>query len=170
MTDEMVAFIRKQLDADAAEAERLGGEEWAWCFSMPSDGEPHGRISVITESYCVFEQATRRMSHPDNPIAVLPKDDADKYGDRMLHITRHDPERVLREVAAKRAIINDYAETCRIRDEAAERIRAAGDNPDSADLDEWARAHTEAGILLNPISHLAAVYADRDGYKEEWAS
>ncbi|RYJ26450.1 hypothetical protein CU044_3743 [Streptomyces sp. L-9-10] len=83
-------------------------------------------------------------------------------------IVRHDPERVLREIDAKRQIVEDYATTARLRDEAAARIKAAGDSPGAEDLDVWDRAQREAGILEGPVRLLATVYADHPGYREEW--
>jgi hypothetical protein len=78
-----------------------------------------------------------------------------------LHINRHDPDRVLREVAAKRTII---AETLNYMS------RIDG---------EWGCCHNEESIAAGrcedllpenePIFRaLASVYADRPGYKEEW--
>ena len=77
------------------------------------------------------------------------------------HMERHDPARVLREVAAKRAII---AETLNYMS------RIDG---------EWGCCHNEESIAAGrcedllpenePIFRaLASVYADRPGYKEEW--
>ncbi|GGX99158.1 DUF6221 family protein [Streptomyces fructofermentans] len=78
--------------------------------------------------------------------------------------------RVLREIEAKRRVLSDFTETARLRDEAASRIRAAGDHPDPGDLDTWDRAEREAAILEAPVRVLATVYRDRPGYRaEEWA-
>jgi hypothetical protein len=41
------------------------------------------------------------------------------------HIAAHDPAHVLADIASKRAIVEDYVTTCRIRDEAAGRIQEA---------------------------------------------
>jgi Family of unknown function (DUF6221) len=64
------------------------------------------------------------------------------------HCARQDPARVLREVAAKRAIVDRYGEF----DE------DSGDDCESC----WAQGLGEA------VQHLASVYADRPGYREEW--
>ena len=87
-----------------------------------------------------------------------------------LHIAEFaSPERVLREIDAKRRLLDDYVVTARIRDEAATRIKAAGDHPDPKDLDEWDRAQREAAILEGPVRLAASVYEDRSGYLAEWA-
>lgn len=78
------------------------------------------------------------------------------------------PPRILAESDAKRQIVDEYATTCRLRDEAAARIKAAGDHPDPADLDTWDRAEREAAILRGPVENLAAVHAKHPDYREEW--
>lgn len=86
------------------------------------------------------------------------------------HFARHDPARVLAEVASKRRIVTDYSETVRIRDEAAARIRDAGGPASAApeDLDTWDRAQREASTLEGPVKELALPYATEPGYREEW--
>jgi len=84
------------------------------------------------------------------------------------HIAAHDPARVLREIDAKRRLLDDYVVTARIRDEAAARIKAAGDLPDAKDLDTWDRAQREAAILEGPLKLAAMPLADRSGYQETW--
>lgn len=87
-----------------------------------------------------------------------------------LHIAEFaDPARVLREIDAKRRLLDDYTVTVRIRDEAATRIKAAGDHPDAKDLDEWDRAQREAAVLEGPVKLAALPYAERPGFREEWA-
>jgi hypothetical protein len=71
------------------------------------------------------------------------------------HIARHDPARVLRDVAAKRAIV----------DEAALAFGATA-------VDDEVRDHVESVRQLwelDVLRPLASAYADRPGYREEWA-
>ncbi len=84
------------------------------------------------------------------------------------HIAEWDPARVLREIDAKRQLLDDYEVTARIRDEAAARIKAAGDHPDPKDLDTWDRAQREAAILEGPVKLAASPLSDRPGFREEW--
>ena len=77
------------------------------------------------------------------------------------HIARHDPARVLAEVAAKRAILDEVFTY-------------------EAKIDgEWGCCHgpsqIEQGLCrasrpeeIPVLRHLAAVYADREGYRDEW--
>ena len=69
------------------------------------------------------------------------------HGDRSLkpglvaHVAAHDPARVLREIDAKRKIVERYT---------------------------WLREHGDMGGLTWVLKALALPYADRDGYQESW--
>jgi hypothetical protein len=65
----------------------------------------------------------------------------------------NDLERVLREVAAKRAIVAAYAEVAYMDTVDPEPEYACG----------------RAGGLGKAVRHLAAVWSDHPGYKQEWA-
>ncbi|MEV0115847.1 DUF6221 family protein [Streptomyces sp. NPDC050844] len=136
--EDLVQWYGEQLDEDEQVARGCSGMEWR--------EHPKNWVSAP----------------PLNRVAVVVHD-----GDRA-HIVRHDPARVLRETAAKRQLLDDYTVTARIRDEAAERIKAAGDHPDSKDLETWDRAQREAAILEGPVKLAATPLADRPGYREEW--
>jgi hypothetical protein len=165
VTEAIVAFLRARLDEAAAEAERLGGEEWAWCFSMPSGGEMHGRLSVVTTGTDPFTGEETRFSHPNDPFAMLPKDAADRYGDRMLHIARHDPAHALRDIEAKRRILDLHTPT---------------DTPTLADTQcptcvtwdhEAAIGDEAARPIAHPcptLRHEAAVYEQHPDYQATW--
>lgn len=62
------------------------------------------------------------------------------------HIVHHDPARVLREIAAKRAIIAEYE-------------RAVNGSL------EWG----VTSALEDTVSHLADIWSDHDDYRPEWA-
>jgi hypothetical protein len=68
-----------------------------------------------------------------------------------IHIAAHDPARVLREIDAKRRIIRAHAKWCQGDCEAK--------YPDGG----FDAAHYWS------LKALAAVYADRPGYREEWS-
>lgn len=72
------------------------------------------------------------------------------------HIARHDPARVLREVAAKRAILDLHH-----KQEAAE-------FEDRRSVASWCPVCGDAEACPT-LRHLAAVYADRPGYDPAWA-
>lgn len=89
----------------------------------------------------------------------------------VRHVVLNDPARVLAGVAAQRAIVEDLAVTCRVRDEAHRRImeaRASG-RIDSSALDEWNRAQREASIIEGVAQRLAAPDADHPDYNPAWA-
>jgi hypothetical protein len=84
------------------------------------------------------------------------------------HIARWDPDRVLVELEAKREMVEEFALTCRLRDEAAERVAAAAGRPAAEDLDSWSRAHREAGVWGPWVRQFGLSYASHDDYREEW--
>jgi hypothetical protein len=81
--------------------------------------------------------------------------DAELPWDLIPHMALHDPAAVLRRIAAERKVLDGYELTVQLRDEAAQRIRAAGDAPTAADLDTWDRAQREAAILEEPVACIA---------------
>lgn len=75
-----------------------------------------------------------------------------------LHIARHDPARVLREVDAKRQLLALHAVDYRER---PERVLGEVDDPFCAEC--VGERYPCATIRL-----LALPYVDRPGYREEW--
>lgn len=131
MTDELVAFLRARLDED--------------------------------------EQAARDATPPQDPLSAAPghwnvhlesKDDGWAVEDasglwaavtgyprgKAAHIARHDPARVLRDVEAKRRILNME-------------LPGYYDNPYA---NGWDDAHGDVLYLL------ALPYADHPDYRQEW--
>lgn len=102
-------------------------------------------------------------SHADNPDSPLPVA-ASLYDSRdesvgvirgsylAAHIARHDPARVLREVAAKRAILAAWQESLTIQDG----YREVG-------YEEGRREAQE-----RDVRHLAAAWGDHPDYDPEW--
>lgn len=68
------------------------------------------------------------------------------------HAARHDPARVLREIAAKRSIIEICVGQGYVED---------GPVP-------WSAAPPEAPVTWFTLAELAAVYADHSDYRQEW--
>lgn len=68
----------------------------------------------------------------------------------LAHMARHDPARVLREIDAKRQLLDAYA--------------AVAEN----DVNEVEYAHGYANALGEAVRLLALPYADRPGYLEKW--
>ena len=113
---EVVDFIRRQLDADERSAMIAAGPIG---YNWQADGG-----SVFAE-------------HPTDEIV-------DYAGQAAEHIAVHDPARVLRQVAAMRAIV---------------------------DACEYTLDYEDYGwpLARDVLRHLATIYADRDGYQPEWA-
>lgn len=78
MTDSLVAFLLARLDDDEHVAQAAGGEEWV---GLDVDGFVRART-------------------PDGAFISEVV-----WTDEVAHIIRHDPVRVLADVAAKRAIV-----------------------------------------------------------------
>src|ERR1017187_854516 len=81
----LVASLRAHLDEDEAAAKVLGAVEGHWVVVIPEGS---------AEPFLASE--TRGRAYLALPEPML---------DYLMHFARHDPARVLREVAAKRAIL-----------------------------------------------------------------
>jgi len=119
MTD-LVEFIGARLEEDeavarAASADDGGIDDGVWVYD-----DEWGR--VLTDDSSLYS------NHDD-----------------IVHIARHDPARVLREVAAKRRLVEAADESSGLRDMVAELY--------------------VGGVILRA---LAAVYGDHPDYRAEW--
>jgi hypothetical protein len=119
MTDKLVAFLRDALDADEAVALRADPGPWKRDY--------HGAFMHNIEA-----ANGRSISHGGL---------IDSHNVR--HIMRHDPARVLREIAAKRRMIEALAEA-----------------------DPHAGYITATYTARDALRDMAAVYAGRDGHEE----
>lgn len=108
----------------------------------------------------------------DELIAFLRKEiDLDEHRARAAigkarHIVRHDLARVLREVEAKRKIV----ERVEVHAKKLARLNEQNVTGNMTERQQWTRA--ELGTRLNEASKtlclLALSYVDRPGYREEW--
>jgi hypothetical protein len=117
--DDLVSFLAARLDEDEAAA-------LACQTPGPWVAATHPSVSWIVtgaDGDCV-------VSNEGSPTP-----------EEAAHIARHDPARVLREVAAKRAIVASY---------------------------EDAATHEFAGLQV-AVGHLAAAYGEHPDYRPEWA-
>lgn len=120
---DLVEFLRARLDEDEAAARNV--DEHGPFTVYPGDG-----------AYLLYDgtDPVVMVSMPSEPLA--------------FHIARHDPARVLAEVAAKRALVEEHGiesseqEYCKI-----------------CDTLTWP---------CGTLRYLAAVYADCEGYDERW--
>lgn len=147
MTDDLVQWLHAQLDEDQRIAEAARDQSSAqWHHDTSYD---NGYVYDENSQAVVYDEGTPAHEEAE-------------------HIAAHDPARVLREIEAKRRLLDDYTVTARIRDEAAERIKATVDHPDSKDLETWDRAQQEAAILEGPVRLAALPFNNQPNYREEW--
>ncbi|RKN61878.1 hypothetical protein D7231_31900 [Streptomyces klenkii] len=153
--DDLIAFVRARLDEDEAAAQ-------AAC--------EHASASWHVGGLNDPEAADTVLMWPPNPRAAeferrkgLPVTSDRWDGIQMadipglaLHIARHDPERVLREIWAKRRVLRDYEDVQRA-------LKVAGPGTPPHDLVSGA-----ANILSQMLHLLALPYADHPDYREEW--
>lgn len=162
--DELVAFVRAQLDArelELAEDERVAREitapEWSegcsWLADLRDPLPSQRRAYGLSKEWQLLSEADTR------------------------HIARWDPARVLAEVAAERADIDakrrilDIWETWnreRLESWAPKQawidgIRPLPAQPYERTIHEWAGM----GLVI-AVKHLAEVYAGHPGFREEW--
>ncbi|MEV6803151.1 DUF6221 family protein [Streptomyces sp. NPDC051132] len=141
--DEVVRWLGEQLDAD----ERIAR---AACWDDQSDvwtaRPPQGR-------YAQYERYTVVDYLDDGVVVVTPENaDADGVGQ---HVAEWDPRRALREIDAKRQLLDLHAP--------GEMEHVDGDVCMTCDLRE-----PEPFYPCKTLRLLALPYADRPGYREEW--
>lgn len=135
--DDLIAFLRARLDEDEQTARSTTAGPWTVkpvMYGSPDDGwgEPTAFEVVSEERDVVMHQL-----HEGGGIDHL--DDA-------IHIARHDPARVLREVEAKRVVLQQR-----------ERLEAICS-------DDW----TGLDAVEEILKAFAAAYCDHPGYRDDW--
>ncbi len=102
--------------------------------------------------------------------ASHPVDKVVSSSESANHIAGHDPNRVLREIDAKRALLAEYITTIEHMGKIAEtlsRLRGKDQNPLVSEM-EWSSAIHKRDALHGVLRLLALPYTDRPGYREEW--
>lgn len=138
MIDDMVEFIKAQLDEDEAGAHSSGPARVAWLTYRKDSGE------------MLYTTVAAEVGHGDVWIA-----DGRELAPPASAMVVYDPARVLADVAAKRAVIELY-ETARTALEASDGTILAG------------TAKLNLRAYGNALRALAAAYASRPGFKPEW--
>lgn len=138
MTADLIAFLRARLDEDEARARALPPGPWTWRKGEAATTSP-GDALVGADGQPVLS-----ASDPDEYMAWITRADGfDAYLQQMQ------PARVLAEVEAKRALVNDYERFV------AERRRMMGG---------W-DSYPEVSPVL---AAFAAIYADHPDYRDAW--
>lgn len=142
--DDLVAWLRRQLDREAGDALLIpgGGYQAAWWTTHRHGDYVDGALAEIRQH--------------DLPVGETEEDGPEvsvagymAWGrNEDEHVARWCPARVLREVEAKRRIIDQCEDSIRVEDEAD-----CGDR-----VEAWSLA----------VRLLALPYADQPGYREEW--
>lgn len=136
--DELVEFVRARLDEDEQTARRAGG---AW-----TDGPAANWVTAAS---------SEAASEPAHRVALVITD-----GERA-HIVRHDPARVLREVEAKRLLLDEHKPA---RPKGRPNMERHCLTCTTAQA--WDDTAREANCLT--LRLLALPYADHPDYRAEW--
>jgi len=159
---DLVAFLEARIDEErrlAEAAQRYSAGIWA---ASRGDGlylHPDGpRISTGDDEHW----------HKSIKLGVWNCDDLDDDCETMRsawmaqadHIARHDPARVLADIAAKRSLIVDYRIV--VANNAIERRVSPDDEVRAAARDLIAKS------LFMILRRLAAAYADHPDFRSEW--
>jgi len=145
MTDDLVTWLRAQLDADEAAARATGTHlDWQDDHGGAGSGVDRKGVDDYSEAVVVY-------------VGEVEEHDA-------RHIARHDPASVLRDIAAKRAIVDLHGPELPICED--------GYRPGAthADVARSVLANgAPAGVPCLTLRLLASAYSHRDGYRPEWA-
>lgn len=149
---EMIEWLRAQLDAD----ERI---------ARAAIHDPrYGRDERATADDGVWR--TRDHAHDECVVwgvGIMIYDEGGHTAEQASHIATHDPARVLRQVQAHRAILDEWA---KVTQPGMKRPRYSGD------AEEWFSGHDAGYVkaLEFAIKALLSIYSDRDGYNPDWSA
>ena len=151
MSDEIVAFIKAQLNLDGQLARDAGATRSGKIASWWVDCGCPGKLADEHADNC-----WDRRVEGDNIVIY---DEGGHDEDQARHIARHDPARVLADVEAKRYLLEWCAEVTAHFDWSTLNL------PGSLRDDPNARATHTAVVALKS---LAVPYAGQPGFKPEW--
>jgi hypothetical protein len=132
--NDIVAFLRARLDEDEAAAKKATGEHWE------------------------FDGATVIYGHALEQVVDY------VYDDNQEHIARHDPARVLREVEAKRRIVDEHPVDTPWRPEFGSCETCADEELGGDDGD----SRFKKSFPCPTIRLLALPYSDHPDYDPAW--
>jgi hypothetical protein len=124
------------------------------------EAQEHQKVALRTVEHVDYPPETGYGSLPAFLIVYT----EEVHAGAGEHITRHDPARVLREVTAKRAILEDH----RIKPTT---WREPDDEAFGCERCHFDRDEGVYGFGYCPtLKALATVYSDHESYREEWAA
>jgi Family of unknown function (DUF6221) len=135
--DDLIAFLAARLDEDEAAAKAAQAPS-PWKAAVHESD--HWIVTDATGEPLIYDEGTPSL-------------------EEAAHIARHDPARVLRDVAAKRAILAEHGPASGGRD--ADRCRVCTAVHDG----HATRFRAPCPTLL----FLAAIWSDHAAYQQEWA-
>lgn len=152
MTDDLIAWLNRQIDDDERIARAANPSPWRWRIPGAShldqntifgDGSPRGMDKL--RQVCNVEMAWEREANAE-------------------HIIRNQPARALREVEAKRKTL------------AVHRITTYPPYPEGGRPEyscrrcDWTPEEElhDYGVACEAVLAIASVYSDRPGYRDEW--
>lgn len=169
MSDDLAAFLKARLDRDEAVARAASWTDDANAWH--AEPSPFGARDGGQRWYVEDAMDDGVVSHVD-PVA---SDDESV----ARHIARHDPARVLREVEAKRQIVDLHPYTTQRAASSETSLRSAYgpnwekrlknlDTPycETCDVDDGVIASD--GTPCETLRLLALPYADHPDYREKW--
>lgn len=156
MTD-IVAFLRDRLDEDEAEAGLASPGPWH------VETAPH-RTNVVVPAEGIDRVGTagRRLDITPVFTGQTASSSRAQWEADARHIARHDPARVLREVKAKRAVVEAHQY---LADHDPNEGRDPGCIEDAAQIVTHIAGRE---TLLQVLRSLAAAYADHPDYDPAW--
>ncbi|MCP2343249.1 DUF6221 family protein [Actinomadura rupiterrae] len=147
--DDLVEFLRARIAKDEQIARACSGA--AWRPSPPGSvslDTPSGEPSADTSGGSGASGAPGQA--PSGRPGFVAEAENETYAE---HIARHAPARVLREAAAKRLILDEYAK--------AAWLLSSGHRSDAAEAAQTVR--------VAALRALASAYADHPAYRPQWA-
>ncbi|MFJ3037743.1 DUF6221 family protein [Streptomyces tendae] len=170
--DDLVVWLRAQLDEDERTARAAmnavsraplpGAGQWRYAESGADEGGRYWSITTVAPNDMVptVEVVGSGMSGGGVHEEALAR-----------HIAEHDPARVLREIDAKRAMVDAYAEADAMSRATSENY-GAWVNSEPLPHPEEAEGTAEVKDRLKGLHYalrlLALPYADRPGYRDDW--
>ncbi|WP_435601336.1 DUF6221 family protein [Streptomyces sp. C10-9-1] len=152
---DLVAFLRARYDEDEQEARAATPGPWRWRQEHGEPWEPEeGGWLDYSGEYISGADDSGTLFGP----GMTPHADA-------VHIARHDPARVLREIDAKRQLVNVHG-----RPHECIALTGSGERSvvDGQPWELWEPEHTSDHGPCTTLRLLALPYADWPGYREEW--